>query len=276
MSTETDAAMINMASQTLNTGLNYAVAGSMNRRALKYNREMYNRQRLDALTDWNMQNQYNSPQQQMARLKAAGLNPNLVYGTGSVVANSQSMPRQTDSKSWNPNAPMAQLDGASVIGSYLDTRMKNQTINNLKAQQQNLQMETLLKAAQRTATLQSVDTKAFQLERDKGLYPGSLQIQQATVDKIIQGMDLERQRNTRQAQMQGEQILNMIQQRSLNNLTMEQKNAAIDLMRKDARIKELDAQFADKGVRPNDSMIWKIVSEIILKVSGKSMWDLIK
>ena len=66
MSTETDAAMINMASQTLNTGLNYAVAGSMNRRALKYNREMYNRQRLDALTDWNMQNQYNSPQEQMA------------------------------------------------------------------------------------------------------------------------------------------------------------------------------------------------------------------
>ena len=29
---------------------------------------------------WNMQNQYNHPSQQMARLKAAGLNPNLVYG----------------------------------------------------------------------------------------------------------------------------------------------------------------------------------------------------
>ncbi len=29
---------------------------------------------------WNMQNAYNHPSQQMARLKAAGLNPNLVYG----------------------------------------------------------------------------------------------------------------------------------------------------------------------------------------------------
>ena len=171
---------------------------------------------------------------------------------------------------------MAQLDGASVIGSYLDTRMKNQTINNLKAQQENTQMETLLKAAQRTATLQSVDSKAFELEKSKGLYPGSLQIQQATVDKILQGMDIERQRNMRQAEMQGEQIVNMVQQRSMNNLTMEQKNLAMELMRKDIRIKELDAQFADKGVRPNDSMIWKIVSEIIERVSGKSMWDLLK
>jgi len=31
---------------------------------------------------WDMTNQYNSPQEQMARLKAAGLNPNMVYGQG--------------------------------------------------------------------------------------------------------------------------------------------------------------------------------------------------
>lgn len=31
---------------------------------------------------WNMQNEYNSPTAQMERLKAAGLNPNLVYGNG--------------------------------------------------------------------------------------------------------------------------------------------------------------------------------------------------
>ena len=36
---------------------------------------------------WNLNNQYNSPVEQMARLKAAGLNPNLVYGSGNVVGN---------------------------------------------------------------------------------------------------------------------------------------------------------------------------------------------
>ena len=42
--------------------------------------EFYNRQRTDALADWNMQNQYNSPKSQMARYKEAGLSPHLIYG----------------------------------------------------------------------------------------------------------------------------------------------------------------------------------------------------
>lgn len=35
-----------------------------------------------ALEDWNRQNAYNHPKQQMQRLQEAGLNPNLVYGGG--------------------------------------------------------------------------------------------------------------------------------------------------------------------------------------------------
>ena len=34
------------------------------------------------LEQWHRANEYNSPKAQMARLKAAGLNPNMVYGTG--------------------------------------------------------------------------------------------------------------------------------------------------------------------------------------------------
>lgn len=37
-------------------------------------------------------NDYNSPQKQMQRLHSAGLNPNLVYGSGNAVGNSASMP----------------------------------------------------------------------------------------------------------------------------------------------------------------------------------------
>ena len=36
---------------------------------------------------WNAQNEYNSPKEQMQRLKEAGLNPMLVYGNGSVSGN---------------------------------------------------------------------------------------------------------------------------------------------------------------------------------------------
>lgn len=43
---------------------------------------------------WNLENEYNSPKQQMERLKEAGLNPNLVYGSGSVTGNTVGSPPQ--------------------------------------------------------------------------------------------------------------------------------------------------------------------------------------
>lgn len=45
-----------------------------------------------AMTAWSLMNDYNHPIQQMERLKAAGLNPLLVYGSGSVSGNTTSSP----------------------------------------------------------------------------------------------------------------------------------------------------------------------------------------
>lgn len=50
------------------------------------NLQFYNTQRLDALADWNRQNEYNSPKAQMARFKEAGLNPHLIYGQTNTAA----------------------------------------------------------------------------------------------------------------------------------------------------------------------------------------------
>lgn len=45
-----------------------------------------------AMQAWNIANDYNHPINQMARLKSAGLNPNLVYGSGSVTGNTSGAP----------------------------------------------------------------------------------------------------------------------------------------------------------------------------------------
>ncbi len=45
-----------------------------------------------AMKSWQLANDYNHPIQQMERLKAAGLNPNLVYGSGNVAGNTTSAP----------------------------------------------------------------------------------------------------------------------------------------------------------------------------------------
>jgi hypothetical protein len=105
--------------------------GAMNRKTRKWNEAMYGKQREDALADWARTNEYNSPLQQMARLKEAGLSPHLIYGGG---ANSISQPvRSTDTKSWSPNAP--QIDGGQIVSQYFGVQQQQ---NALKIQEQQI------------------------------------------------------------------------------------------------------------------------------------------
>lgn len=75
---------------------------------------------------WNRSNEYNNPSSQMARLKAAGLNPNLVYGSGSVVGNTapaQTPKYQMYDTSYRYEAP--RFDTAmSVLGQWQDYQYK--------------------------------------------------------------------------------------------------------------------------------------------------------
>ena len=48
-------------------------------------RKQYEREKSDNIAMWNMQNAYNSPVEQMKRLKEAGLNENLVYQSGNAI-----------------------------------------------------------------------------------------------------------------------------------------------------------------------------------------------
>lgn len=60
------------------------------KRQLAFEREEAEKQRQWNLSMWEKENQYNSPKEQMARLSAAGLNPNLAYGSGNVAGLSSS------------------------------------------------------------------------------------------------------------------------------------------------------------------------------------------
>ena len=84
----------------------------------------------------NQQNEYNNPQNQIQRLKDAGLNPALIYGSGSATAagNQSQLPRY--------NAPNIQaapkIDYLSMamqfLGAYNDLRVKDAQVNNIEAQ----------------------------------------------------------------------------------------------------------------------------------------------
>lgn len=70
-------------------GAGFGILGSSISQAqnYKYSKKLMELQYQQNLDLWNKQNEYNSPTAQMQRLQAAGLNPNLVYGS-SVAGNS--------------------------------------------------------------------------------------------------------------------------------------------------------------------------------------------
>ena len=111
-------------------GGNALAQSSMNKKTRQWNEVQYGKQRTDALADWARTNEYNSPLQQMARLKEAGLSPHLVYGGG---ANSISQPvRSTDTKSWSPNAP--QIDGGQIVSQYFGVQQQQNALEIQKEQ----------------------------------------------------------------------------------------------------------------------------------------------
>ena|SRR5882724_1441894 len=144
--------------------INAISTGLTNRANRRWQEKMYNRQRTDALSDWSMQNTYNAPQAQMERLKAAKLNPNLVYGSGTVAGNSSTNIRSSSPGSYEGKAP--QFDGGRVVqamNTYYDTEVKKATIDNLKATNDVILQDKILKEAETANILQNTDTSKFDL-----------------------------------------------------------------------------------------------------------------
>ena len=71
-----------------------------------YNSALANYQNELALQNWNRENVYNSPEQQMQRYLAAGLNPNLVYGAGASSGNAGNIGTPSVGGSFSPTELM--------------------------------------------------------------------------------------------------------------------------------------------------------------------------
>lgn len=90
------------------------------------------KQRQWDLQMWKMQNEYNKPINVMARLKEAGLNPALMYGSGSAGMGISSSAPSGGGRFYNEEAP--DLDILSMAKFRQDFEAKGQDIANSKAQ----------------------------------------------------------------------------------------------------------------------------------------------
>lgn len=120
----------------------------------QFQMNMYNRQRQDALDDWNAQNAYNSPVQQMQRLREAGINPHAFYSggaetTGTLIRSSTPSPSPQTAPRMNEGIlPQALNDALAMQNSIWQGKQMQAQTDNLKAQ-------NALIAAQTANTLMS-------------------------------------------------------------------------------------------------------------------------
>jgi len=111
------------------------------------NKSMAEYQYQKDLEMWNRTNEYNSPQAQMARLKAAGLNPNLVYGTGATANTAPAtMPKYQAPRMETVHDAGSQV--MSTMSNYMDLKAKQAQIDNLQAQTNNAKIDGLIKTEQ--------------------------------------------------------------------------------------------------------------------------------
>lgn len=236
---------------------NWASTGTQNLRQRQFAEEMYFRQRNDALADWNMQNEYNSPKAQMQRLQDAHLNPNLVYGHGAD-ATSASMPRAASQGSYNPKAP--QIDPSMFMSIY-DARLKSAQIDNLQAMQKATIEEATLKRAQTAATIAGTDKTNFEVGFAKSNALVDTMQKFANVNKTMADTTFTLDKNEREEAMQAfslgeaaQRILLLRAQRSKIPAEIEQLKAAAAQARKSIELQDEDLKLKKDGIQPHDAL----------------------
>lgn len=282
------AAIIAAGGNIIGQGINAASAGSINRKTMNFQREMYWRQREHALADWTAQNEYNSPAAQMQRLQAAGLNPNLIYGHGSNASNAGNV-RSSSPSSVNLEVP--RFDVGSVVGSYLDTQMKQAQIDNLKAQNTVITQEAIYKAAQIESAYAGIDRTRVSTERGRfdldlvsELRQTSLEMASAQLSKIRSETTVMLDRNEREMltnkmslKEAAERILNYRQSRRESvqrvhnmreqNVGQIQSNMTEvvrrNLMSKDSELRQLDINLKKLGLQPTDELWQRVLGRLL-------------
>lgn len=86
---------------------------------------------------WRMNNEYNTPAAQVQRLKDAGLNPALIYGTGSSVATGVSKGAAHAPQASTPSRP--NIDFLSALSMGQDIKMKQAQTANIEKQNEVIQ-----------------------------------------------------------------------------------------------------------------------------------------
>lgn len=126
---------------TVGSGLFGFIGGKKRQeRAFAHNKEAQERAYQQNLEQWEREKAYNDPSAQMARMKAAGLNPNLIYGSGSAATVAPSSPKKEAAKA---SYSMPKLGTADAIQAFQNTRLMGAQISSIEENTKGKELENV-------------------------------------------------------------------------------------------------------------------------------------
>jgi len=128
-------------------------------REFAHNREMSEYAYSKDLEQWNRANLYNAPTQQMARLREAGLNPAMIYGSGGAKTVAAQLPKyQAPRANYTSEGP---FNLTQAIGAFQSMKRMDAEIDLTKAQTDNTKQMELNHAVNRALTVAKTTGEGF-------------------------------------------------------------------------------------------------------------------
>lgn len=237
---------------------------------------MYTWQRKDAIADWEREAAYNSPEEQMNRLRQAGLNPNLVYGKGADNTMS-SVKNVSPTPSSKPYRPIDTNIFGDSLSKYYQLQNIQANTDNLAQQIALSKEEALVKKATVAKAMQETAMTGFQLQQAMELKDEV--VRQAQLNNLKTQTDIEAQkvstivaleRNEREKLANTANVEKTIQEILTSKLhntkvphEIEVLKTQIENAKKEGVLKSLDINLKEKGVQPSDPIYWRIVSQLL-------------
>lgn len=227
-----------------------------NKQNRKYADKQYQRERADSLSDWALQNEYNSPKAAMQRARDAGLNPHVVGAKG---AFTDAAPIKTPDTP-TPEGKAPQVDPQSLM-AFTDLRHKEAQIDLLQREMTLRENEALLTTANtELARLRSEGQGILNKQQQADLdYWNS--IRDTAIEKYKTGARMSK------AQLQGQRNQNALSEQELfqrdsmnaetlkgayiknQNMLLQQKQMALDRAQTQEQTRKLKAEI--KNIKAN-------------------------
>lgn len=227
---------------------------------------------------WHMQNEYNTPTQQMQRLKDAGLNPHLVYGNGAnVQAGPVGSPPPTQPTP-DYGSAFATAQQAYVTNKLADNQLKQGEADLLIKQEQlkGLQEDNVFKGLNNVDKQTEMELKNIDLEVKTGtklntieksgleneILKGNLETQKAQLGKIIADTLLSTDQlatnelNRQHIKVQIDKTSQDIVESTERIKTM---LSTRNLMGLEAQLKQISINLRQTGFQENDNAIIRIL-----------------